>query len=125
MRTKIYTVYEKPELEEPSARVMLVREGFSWLALIFGLLWLLARGLWVASLVYAVALAVLVYLAQYAGMDDDALTLIPLFAQLVLGFVANDLQRESLQRRGYRFTGVVAAESVLAATRRYYDCLAA
>lgn len=124
MKTKIYTAHEKADIAEPSARVELVREGFSWFAFILGGLWLPLRGLWVATLFYALLVFVIVYVGESFGVGEAGMAAIQIFVQLLLGFSAYDLLRESLTRRGYQFKGVVVAESELNAERRYHDSIA-
>jgi len=86
------------------AAPVLVREGFSWGALIFGPLWLAMRGAWVpAALVLA---AIILIAALSAGPAEAAL-----FAALAvwLGVSGNDLRRWSLRLRGFVLQEVVGA----------------
>lgn len=123
-RTKIYTVYECPEKPDAADRVELVQEGFSFAAFLLHVLWLLYQRLWIPALAYVALLAGLGYAGEQIGISRISMAALQLLLQLMLGYVAYDLQRWRLTRRGYRFTGVVAAESVLNAQRRYYDAVA-
>ena len=86
------------------AAPVLVREGFSWGALIFGWLWLLLHRAWIpATLLLAAGVAVV-------ALTSDGVQAILLGAIAVLqGLFGNDLRRWSLERRGYRLAHVVAA----------------
>jgi hypothetical protein len=120
-RGKIYTVYEKLEVSEPSARMVMVREGFSFWALIFNLLWLLAHRLWLAALGYVAISAVITLGGQWLGLPDISIGVLQLLLQCVLAFNAYDLMRMKLTRQGYHFAGVIAAESEMHAQRRYFE----
>jgi hypothetical protein len=81
----------------------LVREGFSWGALIFGPFWLLARGAWIpAGLVLALDLG-LGFVPGRAGLVLMAA------AALGVGIFGHDLRRWALGLGGWQMAGVVAA----------------
>jgi hypothetical protein len=81
---------------------VLVREGFSWGAFLFGPFWLLLRGLWLAALLWLVAAAAALFLARFGGIP------VLLALQFLLGCHARDLQRRALARRGYEQAHLVA-----------------
>ncbi len=120
-RGKIYTVYEKPEAAEPTARVELVREGFAVWAFVFGALWLLSRRLWLPAVGY-VALSIAVAAAsEAAGLSDLSTGFLQFLLQLLLGYHAHDLVRWKLARQGYRFAGVLSGDSEMHVQQRYYE----
>ena len=96
---KVFTAH----LREDRAPVLL-REGFSWGAAIFGPLWLAAHRAWVpAALVLAVEVAAAFLLpTAYVGF-------VFLAWHWLLGFLGTDLQRWALEARGYTLAHVVAA----------------
>jgi len=117
----VYTVLEPEPTGDPAAdadRVVLVREGFSWAALIVPALWLLWHRLW---LVLAGWLVVVVAVESAAVAVGDPLPTIAAVALAVLfAFEANALRRWTLQRRGYRFVGVVAGAGRDECERRFF-----
>ncbi|MFM9890160.1 MAG: DUF2628 domain-containing protein [Rickettsiales bacterium] len=122
--TKIFTAYEKLDMAEPTERVELVREGFSYAALVFNVLWLVYEKLWFAAMCYVGLLGVVVVWAQHFGLNPVATGCLQLLLQLLLAVHAYDLVRYKLARRGYRMAGVIVAESALAAEQRYYNHIA-
>ena len=96
---RIYTAHTKPY-----AAPVLVREGFSWGAFVFGPLWLLAHRAWIAG---ALAACAWVAVALLPGRTERWL----LFAALAwaAGLFGRDAWRWSLARRGYVLPHVVAA----------------
>ena len=85
---------------------VLVREGFSWGALIFGPFWLAAHRAWIAA-VLTLAFTILILLLANGG------TAVALLCTLIvlLGLSAHDLHRWSLDHRGYLLSQVIAARS--------------
>lgn len=118
---KIFTVYEKPESAEPTDRVVLLREGFAWGAFIFGVLWLALHRRWLLLAGYILADGALMLLAAALHLSQPVSMLLQIWLQLMLAYHANDAYGWWLLRRGYRFAGVLAAESEMYAARRYYE----
>jgi Protein of unknown function (DUF2628) len=92
---------------------VLVREGFSWGALLFGPLWLAVHRAWIPAVLTAVATVLILFLAT------DALSALLLTALVLsLGLSGQDLRRWSLDHRGYLLAQVVAARSEVDALER-------
>jgi hypothetical protein len=118
---KIFTVYEKPEAAEPADRMLLLRDGFSYWAFVFGIFWLLMHRMWrVAALFFAAQVAI-AFAGEVLGFSPTSLGLLQLWLQVMLGFHAFELQGATLARRGYRLGGVLVAESEMHAERRYHE----
>ena len=100
----------------PSAAPVLVKEGFAWGALLFGGVWLLARGAWVEG---AIALSAAVLIA--ALVPGPARDVLEAGLAVALGLNGWDLVRASLARRGYALAHVVAARDAEAALLRLLD----
>ena len=98
---KYYTAHI-PLAGEP----VLVREGFSWGALLFGPLWLACHRSWIPA---ALSLAgfILIWTLAHGAI---AWVLTSAFAFL-LGFSGHDLRRWSMEHRGYLLVRVLAARS--------------
>lgn len=85
---------------------VLVAEGFSCGALVFGGIWLLLHRAWIAG-VLAIAASVLIGLVTPPAMR----IVLELGVAILLGLVGRDLVRWSLSRRGYLAAHVVAARN--------------
>ena len=96
---KTYTALLKPDAEP-----VLVKEGFSWGALLFGPVWLAAHRAWTAA---AIALAGYILIATVVPRPAAAILWIGL--TLILGLTGNDLRSWALQHRGYLLLHVLAA----------------
>jgi len=88
------------------AAPILLREGFSWPALLFGPLWLAWGRAWIAA---ALDLAATILILALTSGTPTAVLL--LGQAILLGLSGNDLRRWTAQLRGYRLTQVVAAHT--------------
>ena len=95
---RIYTAHVRP-----GRQPVLVREGFSWGAFLFGPLWLLAHRAWIAA---ALAVAGLLL----AGSTPFG-PLLGFGLFLLLGLFGNDLRRWSLRRGQFELAHVVVGRS--------------
>ena len=97
----------------PDASSLLIREGFSWGALLFGPIWLLAHRAWVPGLI-ALAAGVLIAVLAPAGLMPALLALYG----VTLGLYGNDFRRFAVERRGFVLSHVLAARNEDAALAR-------
>ncbi len=116
---RIYTVHQ----EADGAAPVLVKEGLCWPAALFTVLWALWHRLWGAALVMAAAAVALATIAAVLGLDSASRTALAVGYGLAVGFVAGDLRRRGLERRGARFVGVVCGADRAAAEHRALDVL--
>jgi len=118
----VYTVLEPPASGDDmrdAERVAFVRDGFSWLAFLFPLLWLLWHRMW---LVFVLWIAIVVLAEWGASFLGGPAPLVAAAAIAVLiGFEANNLRRWTLERRGWRFAGVVAGTDRSECERRFFS----
>jgi hypothetical protein len=108
---KVYTAHTRAHRPP-----LLLREGFSVAACVFGPLWLLAHRAWIAFV-----LTLCAYLA--IGVLAPAMPALVLYvvAAWLLGLFGQDLRRWSLERSGYLEVHVVAAPDIDAALARLLD----
>jgi hypothetical protein len=117
----MYTAYVRHGGLDPDRDVVLVKEGFSWPAFVFGPLWALARRLWLAAAVFALILVGSEMMMRAFVRDETAMTILMLILSAAFGWVGNDLRRRKLERRGFAFRGVVAGGDIDAALTRFLD----
>ena len=95
---------------------VLVREGFSWGALVFGPFWLLAHRAWLAGVLALLASMMLAGAPQPGGL------VLQLGLAWAFGLFGNDLRRWTLARQGCPAAGVVGgpdADTALARLLQY------
>jgi hypothetical protein len=90
----------------PGDAPVLVREGFSWGAFLFGPLWLAGHRAWIpAALALAGSILIVILLPL-------AVAIITMFAlAILLGLSGQDFRRWSMDHRGFTLTQVIAARS--------------
>jgi hypothetical protein len=116
-----YTVHLRRHGLDPDRDLVLVKEGFSWPAFFFSMVWALGLRLWpVAGMFLGIHVALTVVLALWRP-DPVSAVAVSAGAALILGFAANDLRRWMLGRRGFVETAVVAADDRDGAERRFLD----
>jgi hypothetical protein len=122
---RIYTVHLGPIPEGAPAGaerdMVLVKEGFSWPAFYFSVLWALYHRMWLTvALLFAVA-ALLG--AAVEALDPARQAAVSLGFSALVGSFANDWRRAALESRGFEEAGVVAARGLEAAEHRVLDRL--
>lgn len=128
MGMKVYTVHHRQEasgsLTGLAEDAILVKEGFSWPAFLFGPLWLLYKRMWIVFVFY-LAVELALGAAAYSGqLPDDATTVLSFAVQILLGLEGNGLYRWTLRRRRYRERGIVAADNLAQAEHRFFAAAA-
>jgi hypothetical protein len=107
-------------IEERIAAAQAVKEGFSWPAFVFSFLWAISHRMWGVAIALFVLELVLGAVGEALGFDLVTDIAVSTGAALILGFVANDILRWSLERRGYLERGVIGAHSSEEAIEAYF-----
>lgn len=115
----VYTVHVRDIGLKPT--LALVKDGFSWPAAIFGFVWALVVGAWEVALILLALQIVISALLPFLILDIGAQSVVHLGVTVVVGLVANELRRWSLERRGLHEDCVVTAHDKEEAERRYLD----
>ncbi len=118
---RVYSVHVRPGSSAPDREAVLVKEGFSWPAFFLGPIWALAHRMWLATLVFLVVEVGADVACAAARLAPWGAASVGLGVATAVGMVANDLRRRSLERRGWRGAGLVAASGRDAALRRWFD----
>lgn len=87
-----------------NAAPVLVREGFSWTALLFGPLWLAWHRAWIPA---ALDLAASILIGVLTS--EPATAVLVLGQAVLIGLSGHDLRRWSVRLHGYQLTHVIAA----------------
>jgi hypothetical protein len=106
-------------------RFIFLREKFSIGAFVFGPLWMIWQGLWLELVAYLAGLVVVVSALPAIGIGWRAIVVIVVLLQLLLGLEATSLVRWMRVRSGWRDGGVVIADDLDLAERRFFDDRAA
>lgn len=110
---KIYSVHELPggSLDQ----IVFVKQGFSWPAFLFTIVWCLWRRLWIAA-----AFLLVLFVAIGTLFSDGAAAALTFVVSLIIGSWANDLRRRLLLAAGYQETQLAPGRNLEEAELRYF-----
>ena len=121
----VYTVHEPPrrvgDMLAHTERFVFVRDGFAWSAFLFAPLWMLRHRLWLALLGYVLVVSGLLLGLRAVGASGGSSVLAYALLALLIGIEASTLRRWTLARRRWTALGVVIADDLEAAERRFFD----
>src|SRR5689334_20179905 len=119
----VYTVHEPPVRrgESDPARMAFVRDGFTFWAFLLGPLWMLWHRLWLVLIGYLVLMAGLQFALVRLGTSGTTRALVDLLIAILVGLEAASLRRWTLARRRWTEMGVVVADDMNIAERRFFD----
>jgi hypothetical protein len=120
----IYSVHLPADggtLESAADQVHFERQGFAWAAFFFGPLWLLARGLWRAFVLWCVIAALVIAAVSLGHLSGGAAFLVALVSAFFLGIQGPGVAAAAYDRAGWRFADVVVGENRVAAERNFFS----
>jgi len=121
-----FAILEPPHpASEQTDRFVFLHERFSMGAFLFAPLWMLWRRLWLLLIVYLFGAGLIAYGVRLLGIGWIVVALILVLVHLLVGLEATTLVRWTRIRRGWRECGVVIADDLDMAERRFFDSRAA
>ena len=121
----VYTVYAPPLRATDTApdpeRFVFVRDGFSFSAFLFSVIWMVWHRLALVLLLYVVIAAAVETALRYAGFSDLVLAAVAVALSFLVGAEASTLRSFTLERRGFTTVGVVGGDNLEVAERRFFD----
>ena len=118
---RLYSVHLRRHGLDPDRDIVLVKEGFSWPALLFSFLWALRYRLWLAAAAIFLAVTALNVAIYWLRPDELSQAVLSLGLGVIIGYLGNDLRRRKLTRQGFAFAGAVSGGDPDQALRRYLD----
>jgi hypothetical protein len=121
-----FAVFEPPARAGRSAadhaeRFVFLRERFNWAAFLFGPLWMIWRRLWLVLIIYLIVLGLTEFGLRRLGIASQARSAVFFLIALLVGIEAASMRRWTLLRRGWRDRGIVIADDLEMAERRFFD----
>ncbi len=121
----VYYVMTGPEVnlshlrEEDISRIKFIKDGFSWWAMLFPLLWSLYNRMWLVFLGYLAAIIGLVFIAEVFGATTGGF--LTVLATLFFALEAGFLKSWSLRRKDWQIVDFVNASNLDEAEIRFFD----
>jgi hypothetical protein len=110
---------------EHGDRFIFLHERFGLGAFLLGSLWMIWQRLWVVLIVYLAGLGLIGYGLRLLGIGWIVVAFVFLLVHLLIGLEATSLVRWTRVRHGWRECGVVIADDLDMAERRFFDNRAA
>ena len=117
---KFYDIYIR-EYTDDSQEVVLVKQGFSFLAFILHVFWALFHRIWPLVLVFLGWSVVMGAMIGDGILSREVSGIMTLGLQLFTGFYAGAMRGWTLTQKHYVFSGAIAATSEEAALQRFLD----
>jgi hypothetical protein len=119
-RATIYTAHVRGRGREDED-VVLVKDGFSWPAFFFSLIWALWHRLWFFALIIAAGTVAIGLVSEVLSLDPLTDAAIGLAWSVLIGFEANDARRRALARRDYDVEDIVLGLNHQQAEHRFFQ----
>ena len=116
---KSFYVLTAPGTADPDRDTVFVRDGFSWLAFLFPLPWLLFRRLWIVAIVAVLLYGVSIFLAETYRLDALPVAFSFLLS-LWVSLEGGEARVRRLEHRGWTVDRVMAAPSIADAEEMFF-----
>lgn len=119
-----YYVLTPPGMTNAEKQTLFVRDGFSWLAFLLPLPWLLVRKLWLLAALSVVLYLAVVLVAEYWGLDGLRVAYAVILS-LWTGLEGAHVRATWLQRKGWDLKATITADGIDEAEAVYFDAMPA
>jgi hypothetical protein len=99
-------------------RTVFVRDSFSWPAFLIAIPWMLYRRMWLVLLGYIVVATAVALLLR--SVNENVTAIVMILLSFLFALEANNLRRWTLERRGFRLTGIAEGRNMEEAEVRYF-----
>jgi hypothetical protein len=101
-------------------RASFIREGLCWPALLFGPLWMLARGLWRPLGVWCLGALLVAYGRHTASLSIAGAVWLYLLSAVYLALEGRNLVAAAIERRGFALVDIVSGADSTAAEQVFF-----
>jgi len=115
---RVYSVHAPPEELDAPEEFLLVKDGFSWPALFFPVLWILWHRLWLTLVWYVVFILVVAWTGRLAG--ENLAFFVAVLGALLFALEANNIRRMALDARGFSEVGGAVGRTYDEAETRFF-----
>lgn len=121
----VFTVHEPPnpaaDRVDRAEGLVFLKDGFNWVAAILGPLWLLMQRNWLGLAGYAAAGAAIFGALYLIGASTPAIVLAFVAINIFLGFEGCEIERDSLESKGWAQLGTVSGANLAECERRFFE----
>ena len=119
MKTRLYTVHLLDNSSDDG--LVLVKEGFCWLAFFIAIPWALFHRMWAVAGAFAILQIALIIVFKVTNIMATGQGVALFGLAFAFGFLADELRRNALTRQGYYLEEIVLEQNIDRATQRFLD----
>lgn len=116
---KLYNVLLKKNKEGKIEDIILLKDGFCWMAFFFSIFWFLYHKMWKESFVLFSANIAIAILSSNGVITGEAKFFLEIIFAIFIAINANYWLLESLKTRGYEFSGLIFGSNAVSAKIRF------
>jgi len=120
-----YTVHQPlisaPDPLAQADQLRFVKDGFSWLAFLFPILWLIFHRMWLVLGVYLIAVSSLELVSAVIGLNEVALGVLAIATGFIVGSEGNNLRRWTLERSGHRMIAAISGRNLEVCELKFFS----
>lgn len=118
----IYSIYTKDQSDndDDNQDHIMIRQGFSFVAAIFNVLWALYYRMWLFAVV-AFSVDIIPALFRYHHLYDEIAFVTRIGLAITFGFMAPEMREYSARMRGYKLNDIIAAASEAEAELKFFE----
>ena len=120
---KVYTAQTAPWSVENDEDLVLIKEGFSWVAFFLGPIWALWHRLWTIALIVLTGYFLINLGGNFLDLGSKTILIAQFSFCFCLGLWGNDCRRWNLMRQGYVLRTVVTGSKFEDIERAYFNKL--
>lgn len=124
-RVLAFTVHEPPnppaDPVERAERLVFIKDGFSFAALLLGPIWLLLNRMWIVLAIYVVIAFGIGAVLELLKVAHIWATLTGLALNFLIALEGDSLRRWTLERRGWQLVGTVVGRTTAECERRFFE----
>ncbi|HEX2113257.1 MAG TPA: DUF2628 domain-containing protein [Alphaproteobacteria bacterium] len=118
-RNKVYTAHVRGRGSVDSD-IVFIKDGFSWPAFFFTVLWALWHRLWLFALIVLASGFAVGMISELIDLDPLTDAVVGIAWAALVGYEANDARRRALASRDYDVEDIVLGQNMTQAEHRFF-----
>ena len=121
MKKNFYTIYLRRHGLDIDRDISVIKEGFSWPAFFFSILWACFHRLWLAIGIYICFQCSFYALFKFIHLDQLSQGIVSIGIAIIFGFMANDFLQQKRSKEGFELYAIVRGKNKEQAFGRFLN----
>lgn len=117
---QFYLVYRHKN-EKDIEHIKFIKDGFSFSAFLFNIIWLALHGIWKMAAIILVIMLIIHQIPAFTTIGQGFVFIMNLAICIYIGYSARDWHIKVLEKKGYEFFDIVAANDLNSAKLAYLN----